>query len=116
MQEREKRAKKKERRKTSSAVTAENTEQESAHTTETLTSVEESDLTEKTAEVTKKPQKTSQFTRQTKVKSVPAALRNRGKRRIQPWVCVLIALVVAVALFYVGHNCSLRSSLEGFGY
>ncbi|KAL2560141.1 hypothetical protein AAZV13_20G005100 [Glycine max] len=115
--EREKRAKKKERRKAGSAVTAENTEQESAPIPETLTrSVEEFEQTEKTAEVTKKPQKTSQFTRQTKVKSVPAALRNRGKRRIQPWVCVLIALVVAVALFYVGHNCSLRSSLEGFGY
>ncbi|KAG4908808.1 hypothetical protein JHK87_054924 [Glycine soja] len=115
--EREKRAKKKERRKAGSAVTAENTEQESAPIPETLTrSVEEFEQTEKTAEVTKKPQKTSQFTRQTKVKSVPAALRNRGKRRIQPWVWVLIALVVAVALFYVGHNCSLRSSLEGFGY
>ncbi|KAL2626878.1 hypothetical protein AAZV13_07G138600 [Glycine max] len=114
--EREKRAKKKERRKTSSAVTAENTEQESAHTTETLTSVEESDLTEKPAEVTKKPQKPSQFTRQTKVKSVPAALRNRAKRRIQPWMWVLIAVVVVVALFYVGNSSSLRSSLEGFGY
>ncbi|TKY69133.1 Proton pump-interactor 1 [Spatholobus suberectus] len=115
--EREKKARKKERRKAASAVTAENTEQESAPSSETLTrSMEECDQSEKPAEVTKKPQKPSQFTRQTKAKSVPLALRNRGKRQIQPWMWALIAVMVVVALFFVGNSSSLRSSLEGFGF
>ncbi|CAJ1932876.1 unnamed protein product [Sphenostylis stenocarpa] len=116
--EREKRARKKERRKAASAVTADNTEQESAPTSETLTrrSVEEYDQSEKPAEVTKKPQKPSQFTKQTKAKSVPLALRNRGKRRIQPWMWVIITVMVVVALFYVANSSSLRSSLQGFGF
>ncbi|KAL2347902.1 hypothetical protein Fmac_001902 [Flemingia macrophylla] len=115
--EREKRARKKERRKAASAVTAENTEEESAPISETVTrSIEECDQSEKPAEVTKKAQKASQFTRQTKTKSVPLALRNRGKRRIQPWMWVVIAVMVVVALFYVGNSSSLRSSLAGFGF
>ncbi|KAK7407761.1 hypothetical protein VNO78_09818 [Psophocarpus tetragonolobus] len=115
--EREKRARKKERRKAASAVTVENAEQESAPTSETLTrSIEEFDENEKSVDVTKKPQKPSQFTRQTKAKAVPLALRNRGKRRIQPWMWLLIAVMVVVALFYLGNISSLRSSLESFGY
>ncbi|RDX85116.1 Proton pump-interactor 1, partial [Mucuna pruriens] len=115
---REKRAKKKERRKAAStADTAENTEQESAPISETLTrSMEEFDQSENPAEVTKKPQKPSQFARQTKTKSIPLALRNRGKRRIQPWMWILVAVIVAVALFYVGNSSTLRSSLEGFAW
>lgn len=116
-QEREKRARKKERRKAASAVTADNIEQESAPTSEILTrSLEEHDQSEKPTELTKKPQKPSQFTKQTKPKSVPLALRNRGKRRIQPWMWVLIAVIVAAALFYVGNSSVLRSSLQGFGF
>ncbi|XP_014520741.1 plectin [Vigna radiata var. radiata] len=115
--EREKRARKKERRKAASAVTADNIEQESAPTSEILTrSLEEHDQSEKPTELTKKPQKPSQFTKQTKPKSVPLALRNRGKRRIQPWMWVLIAVIVAAALFYVGNSSVLRSSLQGFGF
>lgn len=118
MQEREKKAKKKERRKAASvAVTAEDTEQEYAPILETLTrSMEESDQSEKPAEITKKPQKPSQFTKQAKAKSVPLALRNRAKRRIQPWMWVIIAVMVVVALFFVGNSSTLRSSLEGIGF
>lgn len=105
MQEREKKARKKERRKAASTYTAENAEQESAPISETLTrSIEEIDQNEKPVEVTKRPQKPSQFTKQTKPKSVPLPLRNRGKRRIQPWMWwVMIAVLVVVALFYIRH-------------
>ncbi|XP_027360418.1 titin homolog [Abrus precatorius] len=114
---REKRARKKERRKAASADTAEIAEQESASSSETVTrSMEECDQSEKPVEVTKKPQKPTQFTRQTKAKSVPLALRNRGKRRIQPWMWVLFAVLVVVALFYVGNSSALRSSLEALGF
>ncbi|WJX10483.1 Squamosa promoter-binding-like protein [Trifolium repens] len=119
--EREKRARKKEKRKTVSPEDAvENTEQESAASpsAEILTkTLEESDQIEKPAEVTKRPVKPSQFTKQNKVKSLPMAIRNRGKRRIQPWMWwALIAVLVIAALFYIGNNSSLISSFQSFGF
>ncbi|XP_045830655.1 plectin [Trifolium pratense] len=119
--EREKRARKKEKRKTVSPDHAvENTEQESAAlpTAEILTrTLDESDQIEKPAEVTKRPVKPSQFTKQNKVKSLPMAIRNRGKRRIQPWMWwALIAVLVIAALFYIGNNSSLISSFQSFGF
>lgn len=119
MQEREKRAKKKEKRKTVSSddVVDHNIEQESATSTEILTrAAEESDQNEKPVEVTKRPQKPSQSMKQNKVKSLPMSIRNRGKRRIQPWMWILIAVLAVVALFYIGNNSSLRSSLRSFGF
>ncbi|OIW05381.1 hypothetical protein TanjilG_28846 [Lupinus angustifolius] len=109
--EREKKARKKERRKAATTDNAENTEQEPAPTSESLTITEEIDQSEKPVEVTKRPQKQPQFPKQTsKSKSVPLPLRNRGKRRIQPWVWwALIAVLFVVALFYmVGNISSLR--------
>ncbi|XP_019420583.1 PREDICTED: uncharacterized protein LOC109330754 isoform X1 [Lupinus angustifolius] len=113
--EREKRARKKEKRK---AATTENTEQEPAPAPEILArSTEEIDQSEKPAEVTKRPKKPSQFTKQTKSKSIPLPLRNRGKRRIQPWMWwALIAVLIVAALFYIGNNISLRSWLQGYGF
>lgn len=116
VQEREKRLRKKERRKAASTETEEDTEQEPASVSETVTSTEECDQSEKPVEVTKRPQKPSQFTRQTKAKSMPLPLRNRGKRRIQPWMWGLIAVLAVVALFYLGNNSSLRSWLQGSAY
>ncbi|KAE9595374.1 hypothetical protein Lalb_Chr17g0338131 [Lupinus albus] len=109
---REKKARKKERRKATTTDNAENTEQELSPTSESLTITEEIDLSEKPVEVTKRPQKQPRFPKQTsKSKSVPLPLRNRGKRQIQPWMWwALIAVLIAVALFYmVGNINSLRS-------
>ncbi|KAE9615776.1 hypothetical protein Lal_00017320 [Lupinus albus] len=116
--EREKRARKKEKRKAAATENTENTEQEPSPTSEILTrSTEEIDQSEKPAEVTKRPKKPSQFTKQTKSKSIPLPLRNRGKRRIQPWMWwALIAVLIVVALFYIGNTISLRSWLQGSGF
>ncbi|MED6192817.1 hypothetical protein PIB30_013708 [Stylosanthes scabra] len=115
--EREKKLRKKERRKAASTETAENTEQEPAPISETVTrSTEESDQSEKPVEVTKRSQKPSQYTRQSKAKSIPLPLRNRGKRRIQPWMWAVIAVLAVVALFFLGNNSSLRSWLQGSAY
>ncbi|KAJ1440339.1 putative plectin-like [Sesbania bispinosa] len=118
---REKRQRKKDRRKAASTTdTVDNKEQESAPSSETLTkTTEESDQSEKPVEKLvegpkRQQQRPSHFTKQTKVKSLPMSLRNRGKRRFQPWMWVLIAVLVAVALFYMGNNNSLRSSLAWF--
>ncbi|XP_061373404.1 proton pump-interactor 1-like [Gastrolobium bilobum] len=115
---REKRAKKKERRTSASADTADNTQQECAPSLETQTTItEECDQSEKPAEITRRPQKPSHFTRLTKIKSsLPMPLRNRGRRRIQPWMWVLIAVLVAVVMLFVGNSSSLRSSLPRFGF
>ncbi|MED6172569.1 hypothetical protein PIB30_051235 [Stylosanthes scabra] len=115
--EREKKLRKKERRKAASTETAENIEQEPAPISETVTrSTEESDQSEKPVEVTKRSQKPSQYTRQSKAKSIPLPLRNRGKRRIQPWMWAVIAVLAVVALFFLGNNSSLRSWLQGSAY
>ncbi|KAJ1394960.1 hypothetical protein SESBI_33785 [Sesbania bispinosa] len=118
---REKRQRKKERRKAASTTdTVDTKEQESAPSSETLTkTTEESDQSEKPVEklvegTKRQQQRPSHFTKQTKVKSLPMSLRNRGKRRFQPWMWVLIAVLVAVALVYMGNNNSLRSSLAWF--
>nr|AFK34470.1 unknown [Lotus japonicus] len=44
------------------------------------------------------------------------AIRGRGKRRLQPWMWVVIAVLAVVALFFVGNSNSLRSSLQSFGF
>ncbi|XP_015946865.1 uncharacterized protein LOC107471863 isoform X1 [Arachis duranensis] len=111
--EREKRLRKKERRKAAATETAENTEQEPAPISETVTrSTEECVQSEKPVEVTRR----SQYTRQSKAKSMPLPLRNRGKRRIQPWMWAVIAVLAVVALFFLGNNSSLRSWLQGSAY
>ncbi|XP_019460908.1 PREDICTED: calponin homology domain-containing protein DDB_G0272472-like isoform X2 [Lupinus angustifolius] len=114
--EREKKARKKERRRAATTDNAENAEHEPTPTSETLTrSIDEIDQSDKPVEVAKKPQKPSHFAKQTKSKSVPLPLRNRGKRRIQPWMWwALIAVLIAAALFYTGNNSPLRSWLQSF--
>jgi hypothetical protein len=64
--------------------------------------MEESERTEKP--VTKRPQKPSEFAKQTKYKSMPLPLRNRGKRKRQTWMWALLSLLVVIALFFVGNR------------
>lgn len=68
---------------------------------------------EKPVEVTKRQQKPSQMVKSTKAKSIPLPLRNRGKRRMQPYMWVLIVTVVVVFLFILGNSSFfLRSGLQ----
>ena len=119
VQEREKKARKKERRKAAAAIdTSGNTEGvKFTPCSEIQTpSMEECVQTEKPVEVTKRPQKPSQLVKQTKAKALPPPLRNRGKRRMQSWMWALITILVVVALFILGNSgFSSSSGLQGFG-
>ncbi|KAK4860069.1 hypothetical protein QYF36_016886 [Acer negundo] len=118
--EREKRARKKDKKKVAAADDASVTnEEESAPSTETPTETPAlADVKDKSTTVTKKTQKISQFTKQTKSKSVvPLPLRNRGKRRMQSWMWVLIAALAVFALFLLGNSgFPVKSGLQWFGF
>ncbi|BFG30489.1 hypothetical protein CerSpe_167630 [Prunus speciosa] len=118
--EREKRVKKKERKKaTTTKATNGISEGESAPEPSSDTPTETPELSEtkeKPITVTKRSQKSSQFTKQTKVKSIPLPLRNRSKRRMQPWMWVLLTVLVVLALFFLGNGGSshFKSLLDKF--
>ncbi|XP_021815571.1 calponin homology domain-containing protein DDB_G0272472 isoform X2 [Prunus avium] len=118
--EREKRVKKKERKKaTTTKATNGISEGDSAPdpSSDTPTETpEQSETKEKPITVTKRSQKSSQFTKQTKVKSIPLPLRNRSKRRMQPWMWVLLTVLVVLALFFLGNGGSshFKSLLDKF--
>ncbi|KAK3232118.1 hypothetical protein Dsin_003999 [Dipteronia sinensis] len=118
--EREKRARKKDKKKVAAADDASVTnEEESAPSTETPTETPAlADVKYKSTTVTKKTQKISQFTKQTKSKSVvPLPLRNRSKRRMQSWMWVLIAALAVFALFLLGNSgFSFKSGLQWLGF
>lgn len=107
---REKRAKKKERKmaaETEAGNGCDERERESAIISETTPSEapkEESENTGKQGTVAKRPQKPPQYTKQSKTKSIPPPLRNRGKRRMQPWMWVLLTTLVVFVLFFVGQQ------------
>ncbi|GLU00136.1 hypothetical protein SLE2022_175280 [Rubroshorea leprosula] len=118
--EREKKAKKKERRKAATAGedSGVTNEVESEPTSETpIQTPNEPETREKQVATTKKPQKQSLYTKQSKAKSIPPPppLRNRGKRRMQPWMWVLLTVLVVFALFLVGNgNFSFNFGLNRF--
>ncbi|XWS11227.1 hypothetical protein CRYUN_Cryun38cG0066000 [Craigia yunnanensis] len=119
--EREKKAKKKERRKVAAATVGDASvtdETGSAPTSETpAETAKESENKEKPVTVAKRPQKPSQFTKQTKAKSIPPPLRNRSKRRMQPWMWVLLTTLVIFALFLIGnYNFSFNFGLQRFNF
>ncbi|TXG51841.1 hypothetical protein EZV62_021010 [Acer yangbiense] len=118
--EREKRARKKDKKKVAAVDDASVTnEEESAPSTEIPTETPAlADVKDKSTTVTKKTKKISQFTKQSKSKSVvPLPLRNRGKRRMQSWMWVLIAALAVFALFLLGNSgFSFKSGLQWFGF
>ncbi|KAG6743797.1 hypothetical protein POTOM_052499 [Populus tomentosa] len=111
--EREKKARKKERKKAAVEDTKDIDEIESSPSSETPIEMEESERTEKP--VTKRPQKPSEFAKQTKYKSMPLPLRNRGKRKRQTWMWALLSLLVVIALFLVGNSGFFHVMLQRSG-
>ncbi|KAL0545314.1 hypothetical protein IC582_015192 [Cucumis melo] len=104
---REKRAKKKERKMAAETEAGNGwDERDSALVTETPSEAqkEESENTGKLGMAAKRPQKALQYTKQSKAKSVPPPLRIRGKKRMQPWMWVLLTTMVVFALFFVGQQ------------
>ncbi|KAG5243791.1 myosin heavy chain, fast skeletal muscle [Salix suchowensis] len=65
---------------------------------------EESETTAKPVAVTKRPQKPSQVAKQTKAKSMPLPLRNKGKRKMQTWMWALVTLLAVIALLFMGNS------------
>ena len=117
MQEREKKAKKKERRKVAATAVEDASVTDETRSAPTSETPKESENIEKPMTVTKRPQKPSQFTKQTKAKSIPPPLRNRGKRRMQPWMWVLLTTLVIFALFLIGnYNFSFNFGLQRFNF
>ncbi|XP_031270104.1 axoneme-associated protein mst101(2) [Pistacia vera] len=117
--EKEKRARKKGKRKTAATDDSDlMNEGESAANAETLVETPQSfEIKEKSLTVTKRPQKASQFTKQSKAKSVPLPLRNRGKRRMQTWMWVVISALLVVALFLLGNSSfPSKFGVKGFGF
>lgn len=104
---REKRAKKKERKMAAETEAGNGwDERDSALVTETPSEAqkEESENTGKLGMAAKRPQKALQYTKQSKAKSIPPPLRIRGKKRMQPWMWVLLTTMVVFALFFVGQQ------------
>lgn len=117
---REKRAKKKERKMAAETEGGNGCdERESIIIPDTPSEAlkEESENMDKQAMTMKRPQKSSQFTKQSKTKSIPPPLRSRSKRRMQPWMWVLLTTLIVLALFFVGQSgFSTRSSWFGRGF
>ncbi|XP_041017693.1 uncharacterized protein LOC121259938 [Juglans microcarpa x Juglans regia] len=119
--EREKKARKKDKKKVATVAIEANdgaNEGESAPSSETpLETPKESETGENTMTVAKRSKKPSQFTKQSKAKSIPLPLRNRSKRRMQPWMWVLLTALVVFALFLVGNSSFLFDlGLQRFGF
>ncbi|CAN6711917.1 unnamed protein product [Malus baccata var. baccata] len=118
--EREKRIRKKERKMaTTTKATNDISEVECAPepSSEAPTEIpKELETREKLVTVTKRSQKSSQLTKQTKVKSMPLPLRNRSKRRMQPWMWAVAAIVLIFTLFLLGNGGSsyFKATLEKF--
>lgn len=122
MQEREKRAMKKDRKKTN-GMEATNGSSEGdtdlAPMSEILSrSPKESEAKEQPTTASKRPQKaSSQLTKQqARAKSMPLPLplplRNRSKRRMQPWMWALVAVALVFVLFLI----SFKSCLQWLGF
>ncbi|KAF3446951.1 hypothetical protein FNV43_RR12131 [Rhamnella rubrinervis] len=119
--EREKRAMKKERKKANAVEAANGVGDEGdsalAPSFNGTPKEEESETKEKPKTASKRPQKASQFTKQARANSIPLPLRNRTKRRMQPWMWVVVAVLAVFALFLVGNsNFSFEFWLHWLGF
>ena len=94
VQEREKKARMKDRKRATVEDAKDIDEIESSPSSETPIEIKEPEKP-----VTKRPQKPSQY------KSMPLPLRNRGKRRRQTWMWALLSLLVVIALIFMGNSC-----------
>ncbi|XP_021646403.2 uncharacterized protein LOC110639671 isoform X2 [Hevea brasiliensis] len=111
--EREKRAIKKEKRKALAEEVNAVNEGDFSQGFEPPIETKESETSEKPKTVTKRSQKPLPFTKQTKSKSMPPPLRNRGKRRMETWMWVLLTALLVLGIFLPGNGNFL---LERLGF
>ncbi|KAK4744422.1 hypothetical protein SAY87_010734 [Trapa incisa] len=106
--EKEKKLKKKEKKKAAgSAPSDSTTEGEPAPSSETLTvTPKEPEVPTKIDTAAKRPYRPAHLKNQIKMKSAipPPPLRNRGKRKMQPWMWVLLIASVVLVLFLAGNS------------
>lgn len=108
MQEREKKAKKKERKKAGGAIaTPSDAGIEGEAASETAEAPADFDTKDKPAVTVKRSQKPLHFVKQTKVKPIPPTLRNRSKRKMQPWMWAVLSVLLVFALFMVSNGWNL---------
>ncbi|XP_056159364.1 stress response protein NST1 isoform X2 [Syzygium oleosum] len=106
--EREKKAKKKERKKAGGAIaTPSDAGIEGEAASETAEAPADFDTKDKPAVTVKRSQKPLHFVKQTKVKPIPPTLRNRSKRKMQPWMWAVLAVLLVFALFMVSNGWNL---------
>ncbi|KAI4374853.1 hypothetical protein MLD38_012798 [Melastoma candidum] len=103
--EREKRAKKKEKKKSVSNMASDDIPEVESHTpSETIVEATpvEPEMKPKPAPM-RRPSKPSHFAKQTKIAPIPAPLRNRGKRKMQPWMWAVLVAVLVFVLLLMGN-------------
>lgn len=105
IQEKEKRLRKRERKKGSVGEThSESNDGETALiSTSPRETVKELEATEHSQTITRRTQKSSQYTKQMKTKSIPPPLRIKSKRKWQQWFWLFLSCLVVIALFFLGN-------------
>ncbi|KAK4771085.1 hypothetical protein SAY87_031617 [Trapa incisa] len=104
--EREKRLRKKERKRAAGSTPADiDTKGESdPYSPAPVETPQEPETMEKVEVAAKRGQRQTRLTKQTKSKStIPPPLRKRGKKKMQPWLWVMLMAVLVLALFLAGN-------------
>ncbi|KAK4715470.1 hypothetical protein R3W88_013808 [Solanum pinnatisectum] len=105
LKEKEKKLRKRERKKGSVGETqSETNDGETALISTSLReTVKEPEATENSQTITRRKQKSSQYTKQMKTKSIPPPPRIKGKRKWQQWLWLFLSCAVVIALFFLGN-------------
>ncbi|KAL3336813.1 hypothetical protein AABB24_029467 [Solanum stoloniferum] len=105
LKEKEKKLRKRERKKGSVGETqSETNDGETALISTSLReTVKEPEATENSQTITRRKQKSSQYTKQMKTKSIPPPPRIKGKRKWQQGLWLFLSCAVVVALFFLGN-------------
>lgn len=105
LKEKEKKLRKRERKKGSVGETQSETNDGEAAliSTSLRETVKEPDATENSQTLTRRKQKSSQYTKQMKTKSIPPPPRIKGKRKWQQWLWLFLSCAVVIALFFLGN-------------
>ncbi|XP_049356915.1 uncharacterized protein LOC125821539 [Solanum verrucosum] len=105
LKEKEKKLRKRERKKGSVGETqSETNDGETALISTSLReTVKDPEATENPQTITRRKQKSSQYTKQMKTKSIPPPPRIKGKRKWQQWLWLFLSCAVVIALFFLGN-------------
>ncbi|XP_015162773.1 uncharacterized protein [Solanum tuberosum] len=105
LKEKEKKLRKRERKKGSVGETQNETNdgETALISTSLRETVKDPEATENPQTITRRKQKSSQYTKQMKTKSIPPPPRIKGKRKWQQWLWLFLSCAVVIALFFLGN-------------